>query len=88
MSLANLTFRHAQRMLAATMKPKVNLGCRYRPDRVEIRNRAEGLYECMNPMADGALSVTELQAQRALLEPLTDPRALARIEMARAARRV
>lgn len=63
------------------------ISCRWRADRVEIRNRADGTYECMNPMADGAFSITDLQAQRALVEPLLDPRALARIETARAARR-
>ncbi len=63
------------------------IGCRWRADRVETWHRDAGTYECMNPMIYGALTATELQAQRALQQPM-DVKTAARVHAAFTAKRV
>jgi hypothetical protein len=68
--------------------PKVQLGARWTPARVERRDSATGAFEIVNPMAGADAGYIDLTVQRALLQPVKDAATLARIAHASGAQRV
>lgn len=67
--------------------PKVQLGSRWTPARIERRDSLTGAFEIVNPMAGADAGYIDLTVQRALLQPIKDAATLARIASASSAKR-